>query len=74
VNEHAPEFGQPSYVVEAEEGRLYPELLTVTAADSDCSPKFGDVCKYEILNDDAPFIINSEGKTQITQSLWQVSC
>ncbi|CAG0917675.1 unnamed protein product [Notodromas monacha] len=69
VNEHAPEFTQASYKVEAEEGRLYPELLTVTAADSDCSPKFGDVCKYEILNDDAPFIINSEGILKNTEPL-----
>lgn len=50
-----------SYVKEVDEGRLYEEILRVEATDRDCTPRFGDICKYDILNDDQPFTINNEG-------------
>lgn len=52
VNEYAPQFLQPAYVSTVDEGRLYEEVVRVEASDRDCTPKFGDVCKYEILTAD----------------------
>lgn len=51
----------PSYVKEVDEGRLYEEIIRVEATDRDCTPRFGDICKYDILNDEQPFTINNEG-------------
>ena len=58
--------------VEVEEGQLLDHIVRVEAVDKDCSPRFGDVCGYEILQtagsdqDDEenrqPFTINSDGK------------
>lgn len=65
INEYSPIFAQPSYVIEVDEGRLYKEILRVEATDRDCSPLFGDICKYEILASDSgdhlPFAIDKEG-------------
>lgn len=52
VNEYAPVFVEPSYVVGVDEGRLYEEILTLQADDQDCSPKFGDICRYELITKD----------------------
>lgn len=69
INEYAPTFLQPSYVTEVDEGRLYKEIIRVEATDKDCTPLFGDVCKYEILNNDQPFIIDNEGSIKNTEPL-----
>ncbi|KAM8702851.1 hypothetical protein ACLKA7_005187 [Drosophila subpalustris] len=69
INEYAPTFLQPSYVTEVDEGRLYNEIIRVEAADKDCTPLFGDVCKYEILNSDEPFTIDNEGSIKNTEPL-----
>ena len=61
INEYAPTFLQSSYVQNVDEGRLYEEILRVDATDRDCTPKFGDICKYEILTTDQPFAIDNEG-------------
>lgn len=61
INEYPPLFLDESYVKEVDEGRLYEEIVRVEAADRDCTPRFGDICKYDILNDDQPFTINNEG-------------
>ncbi|CRK90879.1 CLUMA_CG004569, isoform A [Clunio marinus] len=61
INEYSPVFLQPSYVTEVDEGRLYQEIIRVEATDKDCTPLFGDVCRYEILTADQPFIIDNEG-------------
>lgn len=62
INEYAPVFRQPSYVVEIDENRIYKEIIRVEASDKDCTPLYGDVCKYEILNTrNTPFIINNDG-------------
>lgn len=65
VNEYSPVFSQPSYVIEVDEGRLYSEIIRVEAADRDCSPLFGDICKYEIMTSEStehqPFTIDKEG-------------
>lgn len=61
INEYPPLFLDESYVKEVDEGRLYEEIVRVEATDRDCTPRFGDICKYDILNDDQPFTINNEG-------------
>lgn len=52
VNEYAPVFVEPSYVRDVDEGRLYEEVVALQADDQDCSPKFGDICRYELLTRD----------------------
>lgn len=69
INEYSPTFLQPSYVTEVDEGRLYQEIIRVEATDRDCTPLFGDVCKYEILTSDQPFTIDNEGSIRNTEPL-----
>ncbi|XP_034937014.1 calsyntenin-1 [Chelonus insularis] len=69
VNKYAPQFLQPAYVSTVDEGRLYEEVVRVKASDRDCTPKFGDVCKYEILTADQPFVIDNEGVIRNTEPL-----
>ncbi|XP_034670362.1 calsyntenin-1 isoform X1 [Drosophila subobscura] len=69
INEYAPTFLEQSYVTEVDEGRLYNEIIRVEASDKDCTPLFGDVCKYEILNNDEPFAIDNEGSVKNTEPL-----
>uniref|UniRef100_A0A182NK81 Cadherin domain-containing protein n=1 Tax=Anopheles dirus TaxID=7168 RepID=A0A182NK81_9DIPT len=69
INEYSPTFLQPSYVTEVDEGRLYQEIIRVEATDKDCTPLFGDVCKYEILTNDQPFTIDNEGSIRNTEPL-----
>uniref|UniRef100_A0A182R0Q4 Cadherin domain-containing protein n=1 Tax=Anopheles farauti TaxID=69004 RepID=A0A182R0Q4_9DIPT len=52
-----------------DEGRLYQEIIRVEATDKDCTPLFGDVCKYEILTNDQPFTIDNEGSIRNTEPL-----
>ena len=65
INEYAPTFLDPSYVCQVDEGRLYEEIVRVEATDRDCTPKYGDVCKYEILTSDQPFTIDNEGMEHV---------
>ncbi|CAH2238730.1 jg27656 [Pararge aegeria aegeria] len=72
VNEFAPVFSQAAYVRAVDEGKLYDELLRVDATDRDCTPRYGDVCKYEILGDGdraQPFSIDNEGVIRNTEPL-----
>lgn len=43
-----------------EEGRLYNNIVQLTATDPDCG-KFGEICRYEITNNASPFQINEQG-------------
>ncbi|XP_071439640.1 calsyntenin-1 [Hetaerina americana] len=69
INEYPPTFLEPSYVRQVDEGRLYEEVVRVEATDRDCTPKFGDVCKYEILTSDQPFSVDNEGVIRNTEPL-----
>lgn len=69
MNEYAPTFSEPSYVRQVDEGRIYSEIVRVEATDRDCTPKFGDVCKYEILTSDQPFVIDMDGVIRNTEPL-----
>ena len=65
VNEYPPEWdgGQSTVRVEIEEGQLLDHLIQVEAHDQDCSPKFGDICGYQILqSDQQPFVISKQGR------------
>ncbi|XP_075987417.1 calsyntenin 1 [Anticarsia gemmatalis] len=70
VNEFAPVFSQAAYVKSVDEGRIYDEIVRVEATDRDCTPRYGDVCKYEILTDRSqPFTIDNEGVIRNTEPL-----
>ncbi|XP_045779851.1 calsyntenin-1 isoform X2 [Maniola jurtina] len=72
VNEFAPVFSQAAYVRSVDEGKIYDEIVRVDATDRDCTPRYGDVCKYEILNDgdrSQPFAIDNEGVIRNTEPL-----
>ena len=38
------------------------QVVRVEAVDRDCSPKFGDICDYQIESQGQPFAISKEGK------------
>ncbi|XP_059047113.1 calsyntenin-1 [Achroia grisella] len=70
VNEFVPVFSQAAYVKAVDEDHLYDEILRVEATDKDCTPRYGDVCKYEILTDRSqPFTIDNEGVIRNTEPL-----
>ena len=71
VNEYAPVFRQESYVVTINEGQLLDPLITVEAFDHDCSSKYSEICKYEIIGDNLnlPFEIDSLGNIKNTRHL-----
>ncbi|XP_013789891.1 calsyntenin-1-like, partial [Limulus polyphemus] len=72
VNEFAPKFLQNSYTVDVDEERLYDTIVQVEARDDDCTPKYSDICKYEILDPHQPFTINFEGRIKNTEPLsWE---
>ncbi|XP_045507398.1 calsyntenin-1 [Colias croceus] len=70
VNEFAPVFSQAAYVRSVDEGKIYDEIVRVEATDRDCTPRYGDVCKYEIVTDRSqPFTIDNEGVIRNTEPL-----
>ncbi|XP_076320590.1 calsyntenin-1-like [Tachypleus tridentatus] len=74
VNEYAPVFLQDSYIMDVDEERMYNNIIQVKAEDRDCTPKYSDICKYEILTPDQPFTIDSEGRIKNTEPLsWERS-
>lgn len=72
VNEYAPKFNQPSYVVDVDEGRPADKIIQVEANDADCSAKYGDICRYDLLNKDQPFAIDNEGLFDIFWFHWLI--
>jgi len=77
VNEYAPVFRQDSYTVTVNEGRLIDPIVQVEAFDHDCSPKYSEICKYEIIGSDksaSPFAIDANGNIKNTRALsWKES-
>lgn len=70
VNEYGPKFSEASYVVDVDEGRPSDSVLQVDATDGDCSAKYGDICRYEIIGaNDQPFSIDNEGTPSILLTL-----
>lgn len=70
VNEYGPKFSEASYVVDVDEGRPSDSVLQVDATDGDCSAKYGDICRYEIIGaNDQPFSIDNEGVIRNTEPL-----
>lgn len=62
VNEFAPVFVEKLYRVAVTEGKLYDRILRVEAIDGDCSPQYSQICYYEILTPNIPFLIDNDGK------------
>ena len=69
--------------VEVEEGQLLDHGVRGEAVDKDCSPRFGDVCGYEILQtagsdqedeeNRQPFTINSDGEYLMNNNYFRSS-
>ena len=70
VNEYIPLWGQEEYSAQLEEGEMKEMILEVAASDNDCSPQFGDVCKYSISGPDQTFAIDQQGVISNTRPLW----
>ncbi|XP_018083165.1 calsyntenin-1 isoform X2 [Xenopus laevis] len=69
VNEYAPIFKEKSYKVTVREGKKYDNILRVEAIDADCSPQFSQICSYEIVTPDVPFIVDKDGYIKNTEKL-----
>ena len=70
VNEYIPLWSQEEYSATLEEGEMSANILEVAASDNDCSPQYGDVCKYSISGPDQTFAIDQQGVITNTQPLW----
>lgn len=62
VNEFAPVFVERLYRAAVTEGKLYDRILRVEAIDGDCSPQYSQICYYEILTPNTPFLIDNDGE------------
>ncbi|KAJ7317680.1 hypothetical protein JRQ81_003842 [Phrynocephalus forsythii] len=69
VNEFAPVFVDKLYRVAVTEGKLYDRILHVEAIDGDCSPQYSQICYYEILTPNVPFLIDNDGNIENTEKL-----
>uniref|UniRef100_A0A8D0H974 Calsyntenin-3 n=1 Tax=Sphenodon punctatus TaxID=8508 RepID=A0A8D0H974_SPHPU len=69
VNEFAPVFVEKLYRVAVTEGKLYDRILRVEAIDGDCSPQYSQICYYEILTPNVPFLIDNDGNIENTEKL-----
>lgn len=63
VNEFAPVFVERLYHAAVTEGKLYDRILRVEAVDGDCSPQYSQICYYEILTPNTPFLIDNDGES-----------
>ena len=70
VNEYIPVWSQEEYSAQLEEGEMAERILEVAATDSDCSPQYGDICKYSISGPDQTFAIDQQGVISNTRPLW----
>ena len=70
INEFIPQWSEEEYSAQLEEGKMEDFILEVTATDRDCSPQFGDVCKYSISGSDESFAIDHQGIITNTRPLW----
>lgn len=69
VNEFAPVFVERLYRAAVTEGKLYDRILRVEAIDGDCSPQYSQICYYEILTPNIPFLIDNDGNIENTEKL-----
>ncbi|XP_012328295.2 calsyntenin-3 isoform X3 [Aotus nancymaae] len=69
VNEFAPVFVERVYRAAVTEGKLYDRILRVEAIDGDCSPQYSQICYYEILTPNTPFLIDNDGNIENTEKL-----
>ncbi|KAM4694904.1 calsyntenin-2 [Discoglossus pictus] len=69
VNEFAPVFKESSYRAMVTEGKIYDSILQVEAMDEDCSPQYSQICNYEIVTSDGPFVIDRNGNIRNTEKL-----
>ncbi|KRX90583.1 Calsyntenin-1, partial [Trichinella pseudospiralis] len=61
INNHSPKFSSGLQTVFVDEGRIYEEILKLSATDADCGYPYGEICRYEITNSGTPFTIVEAG-------------
>ncbi|NXN14244.1 CSTN2 protein, partial [Indicator maculatus] len=69
VNEFSPAFKESVYKATVTEGKIYDSILQVEAIDEDCSPQYSQICNYEIVTTDVPFVIDRNGNIRNTEKL-----
>ncbi|VDN59109.1 unnamed protein product [Dracunculus medinensis] len=71
TNDHIPEFAQPWFTFDIDEGKIYTEIARLQATDKDCGHPYGQICRYEITNslDGFPFAIDDQGVLRNTEPL-----
>lgn len=62
VNEFSPVFVERRYEASVPEGRLFDRIVRVEALDADCSPQYSQICFYDILTPNIPFVIDNDGE------------
>jgi len=65
VNEFAPVFVERLYRAAVTEGKLYDRILRVEAIHRDFSPLYSQICYYEILTPNTPFLIDNDGESSL---------
>ena len=61
VDKYAPKFENTSYTVDLQEGIMSENIIKVRLHDDDEAPENSGICSYEILSQDVPFKLTSEG-------------
>ena len=69
VNEYIPVWAEQEYSGQVEEGELSARILQVEATDRDCSPAFGDICRYSISSPGSLFQVDQRGVISNTAAL-----
>ncbi|CAB1333579.1 unnamed protein product [Coregonus sp. 'balchen'] len=69
VNEFSPVFVERRYEASVPEGRLFDRIVRVEALDADCSPQYSQICFYDIITPNVPFVIDNDGNIKNTEPL-----
>ncbi|XP_052820874.1 calsyntenin-1-like [Mya arenaria] len=70
VDKFAPVFDKTTYSADLLEGTVSSNIIQVHAHDDDRSPENSGICGYDIVSDDAPFLITNDGILQNTKSVY----
>ncbi|KAL4221800.1 hypothetical protein ACF0H5_020054 [Mactra antiquata] len=69
----APVFEKSAYDAVMEEGTLYESIIKVTATDNDKSPDNQNICGYDIITKDVPFVMDKEGNLKNTKEVYHAN-
>ncbi|XP_052239377.1 calsyntenin-1-like [Dreissena polymorpha] len=66
----APVFEKTTYNADLQEGVLSQNITQVKAIDRDADPENSAICGYDIVSDEAPFTITSNGIIKNTKAIY----